>query len=625
VTILLTLSLIEQTGASIAGASAAAANIVGNGLPLGNALLKGTELFGGVNPLCATSEVEGALGLLLLMFLLAVSVMIIYLLLRFHIHWFPESVGVILVGVVVGIIIRVIPSIDLPQLTQLDPTIFFEILLPAIIFEAGYTLEKEDFFYNIGSITLFAFIGTVISTIVVACGIYLLTFTGIFKLEINLIDCFLFGSLISAVDPVATLAIFNALKVNPTLHYLVFGESVVNDAVAITLFTTFKSFKNATPSDSTFKTVLTGAWIFTLNSLGSVIFALFCGFASALFFRFIDMRKYPTLEITLFLFFAYGPYLISLPYLSGIMVILILGIVMSYYTAPNMSKLAQDTISNASKSIAFISETFVFIYLGFACFSFKNQHWDILLIVFVLIFCLIGRFLNIVPLSAIVNFYRKERISFKNQFIMWFSGLRGAIAFALSIEFLSPSEGVEGQYLFTTTLAVVLFTIVIFGGGTYPFLKLLKVKSKEEEIAERGGALASPMIRDRALHEQLVLKINNRFFRNWFVRPSVMNQMHADLRAATEMERQQRENMNNNNNNKGNDFDGVKYAEHENFEMKEMNKGEAVVLTLSPPRSSEEATDSVALYREFINNPQKLSAVKEALALYEQAFTSTSE
>jgi NhaP-type Na+/H+ or K+/H+ antiporter len=119
--------------------------------------------------------------------------------------------------------------------------------------------------------------------------------------------------------------------------------------------------------------------------LGSVILAVFCGFASALFFRFIDMRKYPTLEITLFLFFAYGPYLISLPYLSGIMVILILGIVMSYYTAPNMSKLAQDTISNASKSIAFISETFVFIYLGFACFSFKNQHWDILLIVFVLV------------------------------------------------------------------------------------------------------------------------------------------------------------------------------------------------------------------------------------------------
>lgn len=116
-----------------------------------------------------------------------------------------------------------------------------------------------------------------------------------------------------------------------------------------------------------------------------MIFALICGFASALFFRYVDMRKYPTLEITLFLFFAYGPYLFGLPYLSGIMVVLISGIVMSYYTAPNMSKLAQDTISNISKSIAFISETLVFIYLGFACFSFANQNWDIALIVIVLV------------------------------------------------------------------------------------------------------------------------------------------------------------------------------------------------------------------------------------------------
>lgn len=46
---------------------------------------------------------------------------------------------------------------------------------------------------------------------------------------------FTFGSLISAVDPVATLAIFHALNVDPTLNMLVFGESVLNDAVSIVL------------------------------------------------------------------------------------------------------------------------------------------------------------------------------------------------------------------------------------------------------------------------------------------------------------------------------------------------------------------------------------------------------
>ena len=49
------------------------------------------------------------------------------------------------------------------------------------------------------------------------------------------VQSFTFGSLISAVDPVATLAIFSAMDVDPILYMLVFGESILNDAVAIVL------------------------------------------------------------------------------------------------------------------------------------------------------------------------------------------------------------------------------------------------------------------------------------------------------------------------------------------------------------------------------------------------------
>ncbi len=49
------------------------------------------------------------------------------------------------------------------------------------------------------------------------------------------IQSFAFGALVSAVDPVATLAIFNALDIDPVLYMLVFGESILNDAVAIVL------------------------------------------------------------------------------------------------------------------------------------------------------------------------------------------------------------------------------------------------------------------------------------------------------------------------------------------------------------------------------------------------------
>lgn len=55
---------------------------------------------------------------------------------------------------------------------------------------------------------------------------------------LDFVQSFAFGSLISAVDPVATLAIFQALDVDPVLNMLVFGESILNDAVAIVLTTT---------------------------------------------------------------------------------------------------------------------------------------------------------------------------------------------------------------------------------------------------------------------------------------------------------------------------------------------------------------------------------------------------
>ncbi len=54
-------------------------------------------------------------------------------------------------------------------------------------------------------------------------------------MELKLTDALAFGALISAVDPVATLAIFSAMDVEPTLNMLVFGESILNDAVSIVL------------------------------------------------------------------------------------------------------------------------------------------------------------------------------------------------------------------------------------------------------------------------------------------------------------------------------------------------------------------------------------------------------
>jgi len=95
-----------------------------------------------LNPLCMASEKESAVDLLLIALLFPPVLCFVYFVHRFHVHWFPESLGVIVFGIVIGLILRfVIPS-KLNVVTQLDPKIFFVIFLPLIIFDAGYTMDK---------------------------------------------------------------------------------------------------------------------------------------------------------------------------------------------------------------------------------------------------------------------------------------------------------------------------------------------------------------------------------------------------------------------------------------------------------------------------------------------------
>jgi sodium/hydrogen exchanger 8 len=75
------------------------------------------------------------------------------------------------------------------------------------------------------------------------------------------------------------------------------------------------------------------------------------------------------------------------------------------------------------------------------------------------------------PLAALANVFRSVKITPVMQFVMFFSGLRGAIAFALAVNLAGQTP--FAAVLVTTTLAVVLITIVLFGGGTFPLLRLM--------------------------------------------------------------------------------------------------------------------------------------------------------
>lgn len=99
--------------------------------------------------------------------------------------------------------------------------------------DAGYHMPNRLFFDNLMSILLHAVLGTIWNALTIGVCLYYCAQTGMFGVEIPLLDMLLFTSIVSAVDPVAVLAVFEEIHVNEVLYILVFGESLLNDAVTV--------------------------------------------------------------------------------------------------------------------------------------------------------------------------------------------------------------------------------------------------------------------------------------------------------------------------------------------------------------------------------------------------------
>uniref|UniRef100_W5JZF3 Sodium/hydrogen exchanger n=1 Tax=Astyanax mexicanus TaxID=7994 RepID=W5JZF3_ASTMX len=421
-------------------------------------------------------EQSSGMSIFFSLLVIGICIILVHLLIKFKLHFLPESVAVVSLGILMGAFIKIIETQELANWKEEEmfrPNMFFLLLLPPIIFESGYSLHKGNFFQNIGSITLFAVIGTAISAFIVGGGIYFLG-----QVIPLYLKCFAFGSLISAVDPVATIAIFNALNVDPVLNMLVFGESILNDAVSIVLTNTAEGFTGSDASTVTgWETFLQALGYFLKMFFGSAALGTLTGLISAICLKHFDLRKTPSLEFGMMIIFAYLPYGLSEGIkLSGIMAILFSGIVMSHYTHHNLSPVTQILMQQTLRTVAFINLC-VFAFLGLSIFSFPHK-FELSFVIWCIVLVLLGRAVNIFPLSFLLNFFREHKFTPKMMFIMWFSGLRGAIPYALSLHLgLEPIE--KRQLIGTTTIVIVLFTILLLGGGTMPLIRIMDIEESQ--------------------------------------------------------------------------------------------------------------------------------------------------
>ena len=249
-----------------------------------------------------------------------------------------------------------------------EPHAFFLFLLPPIMFQAGFSLRLSSFLRNIGVINAYA-IGATTAAAFIFSFVFYFGMKGSMN-PIPYIDSLHFGWFISAIDPVATISIFKSMHVSDSIYLIVFGESTLNDAVAIALASSADSIR-----DMLSLGVEPNYFVVTVDSIMFfVIFfsmSLIIGFALALACSFIfvklDLDLFPWLEIGLFLQCAYLPYIVAeaLGY-SGVLAILITGLAMRNYAFYSLSPWGQITIEYLIETIGYICENFVFAYLGMA-------------------------------------------------------------------------------------------------------------------------------------------------------------------------------------------------------------------------------------------------------------------
>ncbi|KAM6438251.1 sodium/hydrogen exchanger 7 isoform 2-T2 [Rhynochetos jubatus] len=369
---------------------------------------------------------------------------------------------------------------DMLRKVTFDPEVFFNILLPPIIFHAGYSLKKRHFFRNLGSILAYAFLGTAVSCFIIGNLMYgvvkLMKLVGQLSDKFYYTDCLLFGAIISATDPVTVLAIFNELHADVDLYALLFGESVLNDAVAIVLSSSIVAYQptgentHAFDAAAFFKSVGVFLGIFS----GSFMMGAATGVVTALVTKFTKLHCFPLLETALFFLMSWSTFLLAEACgFTGVVAVLFCGITQAHYTYNNLSVESRSRTKQLFEVLHFLAENFIFSYMGLALFTFQKHIFSPIFIIGAFIAIFLGRAAHIYPLSFLLNLGRRHKISWNFQHMMMFSGLRGAMAFALAIR---DTATYSHQMMFSTTLLIVFFTVWIVGGGTTPMLSWLNIR-----------------------------------------------------------------------------------------------------------------------------------------------------
>jgi monovalent cation:H+ antiporter, CPA1 family len=351
--------------------------------------------------------------------------------------------------------------------------LIFDVVLPPLLFEAALNLRWSDLRRDLVPVVALATIGVALCALLVAAG--LAVWLG-WPLESALV----FGALIGATDPIAVIALLRESRVTGRLRLLIEAESLFNDGAAAVLFTLILVWAAHNP----------GAAQGPLSALTTLLVVAGGGLAAGFGVGLIAVMIAGTsddhlVETALTAVAAFGSFLVAEHFgASGVLATVAAGLTMGNLGV--LTPKEQFGISFTSHGRAFVLEfwefaaflanSLVFLLIGSAMATIDFAREGLGALALVIALALVGRAFAVYPVCLALSRSRWA-IPLNQQHLMWWGGLRGALALALALS-LPADLPLRGDILISA-FAVVAFSVIVQGLTAPVALRALGVTRKQ--------------------------------------------------------------------------------------------------------------------------------------------------
>jgi CPA1 family monovalent cation:H+ antiporter len=365
----------------------------------------------------------------------------------------PYPVVLALAGVVVGLL----PGDQLPHV---GADVILVAFVPGLVLEAALTLDLAELRGRVLPVSLLVTVGVALTVVLIGTLTHLI-------LGFSWGAGMLLGAILAATDPIAVVSLLRRVNAPAGLSAILEGESLFNDGTGVAAFT------------AVLATILTSApsigdagLRFLEITLGGTVIGLGVGFLGLALLRFAEDAP---LEILATLVIAYGSYLAAdIVHASGIVAVVVAGVVVARYGTA-IGRLHGPQLLGFWGLLAFVLNAVLFILVGAALPASRLLPVAGLVVVAFLIM-LVTRAVPVYGLLGAVAFRRSQSVPWNWRHLIFWSGLRGALAVALALS-VAETPGVDSR-VSVVAYGVVLLSLFVQGGLISPVTRALGVEQR---------------------------------------------------------------------------------------------------------------------------------------------------